>query len=306
MKKISLFTLFAVVAMNLPAFAEKTVSDSLVKDLSCSKLTVNEIYRRMSQQQFSSDFHIPITNWGVEARGGLYELGVCWSLSRAQRLFFYLNRWNSPSTVQGPQTLQVLNMLRGDSTYPMLLNQESYLRTDLGLLGNLMDGIRIHKGDANTHRNFRSEIEKYELERFHKLGKNLKYLIGSGSRSKKNNRETKNQLLGNLQMNKLTMLIVRANRMAQHVVLVKRFQRLSNGDINFIVYDSNHPSQDNILTFRESDSKFYSPGIVYGVVPTKDINDPLGVYVVDEKERDPIETTLIRYYSTLCSSLNKR
>jgi hypothetical protein len=306
MKKISLFTSLIILAINFPAFAEKTVSDSLVKDLSCKKVTANEIYRRMSQQQFSSEFHIPITNWGVEARGGLYELGVCWSLSRAQRLFFYLNRWNSPSYTQSPQTLQVLNMLRGDATYPMLLNQESTLRTDLGLLGNLMDGVSTRSGDKNTHRNFRSEIEKYEWERFHKLGKNLKYLIGSGARSKKNNRETKDQLIGNLQINKLTMIIIRANRMAQHVVLVKRFQRLENGDINFIVYDSNHPSQDNILTFRKADSGFYAPGIVYGVVPPKDLNDALGVYVVDEKERDPIEATLVRYYSSLCSSLNKQ
>ncbi len=306
MKKINLIITLILLTIEVPSLAAKTVSDSLVKDLSCDKVTANEIYRRMSQQQFSSEFHIPITNWGVEARGGLYELGVCWSLSRAQRLFFYLNRWNAPSYVQSPQTLQVLNMLRGDATYPMLLNQESTLRTDLGLLGNLMDGVNTRSGEKSIHRNFRSEIEKYEWERFHKLGKNLKYLIGSGTRSKKNNRETRDQLVGNLQINKLTMLIIRPNRMAQHVVLAKRYQRFNNGDINFIVYDSNHPAEDNILTYRAADSNFYAPGIVYGVVPAKDLNDPLGVYVVDENERDPIEATLVRYYSTLCSSLNKR
>jgi hypothetical protein len=196
-------------------------------------------------------------------------------------------------------------MLRGDATYPVMLNQENHPRTDLGMLGNLMDGVSTRSGDKNLHRNFRSEIEKYELERFHKLGKNLKYLIGSGTRSKKNNRETKDQLVGNLQINKLTMLIVRANRMAQHVVLAKRFERLQNGDINFYVYDSNHPTEDNVLTYSQTDSRFYSPGIVYGVVPAKDLNDPLGIYIVDEKERDPIETSLVRYYSSLCSSLNK-
>lgn len=305
MKKIKLLFLASLLLIELPALAQKTVSDSLVTDLACNKITANEIYRRMSRTQFSSDYHIPLTNWGVEARNGMYELGVCWSLSRAQRLFFYLNRWNSPSTVQGPPTLQVLNMLRGDAIYPMMLNQENHPRTDLGMLGNLMDGVSTVRGDKNLHRNFRSEIEKYELERFHKLGKNFKYLIGSGTRSKKNNRETKEQLVANLQINKLTLLIVRATRMAQHVVLAKRFERLANGNINFYVYDSNHPNEDNILTFNQADSRFYSPGIVYGVVPAKDLNDSLGVYIVDEKERDPVEATLIRYYRTLCSSLNK-
>ncbi|UYL09942.1 hypothetical protein B9G69_005050 [Bdellovibrio sp. SKB1291214] len=304
MKKFS-FLLTTALLIGSSSFAQRTVSDSLVSDLPCDKVTANEIYRRMSQNQFSSSYHIPLTNWGVEAKNGLYELGVCWSLSRAQRLLFYLNRWNETSTVRGPQTLQVLNMLRGDPTYPVILNSETYPRTDLGMLGNLMDGVSFERGGKNLHRNFRSEIEKYQLARFHKLGKNLKYLIGNGTRSKTNNRQTKDQLVGNLQINKLTMLIVRANRMAQHVVLAKRFERLSNGDINFYVYDSNHPGEDNVLTYNKADSRFYSPGIVYGVVPAKDLNDSLGVYIVDEQERDPVEKVLVRYYSSLCSSLNK-
>ncbi|WP_413558381.1 hypothetical protein [Bdellovibrio sp. HCB209] len=305
MKKFLVFSLILLALTHSTAQAQHKVSDSLVKDLPCNNITSNEIYRRMSPQQFSSQYHIPIANWGVEVRGGLYELGVCWGLSRAQRLFFYLNRWNSDPSIKGPDTVQILNMLREEGTYAMMLNQESYPRTDYGVLGNLMDGAAFKSGSKNTHRNFRSEIERYEIERFHKIGKNLKLIIGSGDRSKNANRTTRDQLIRNLQINKLTLIIVRAKRRAQHVLLVKHYQKLDNGDIRFSVYDSNYPQQDNFFTYRQSDSSFYAPNIIYGVVPSKDINDAVGVYIVDEKERDPIESTLVRYYSSLCRSLKK-
>ncbi|WP_413582422.1 hypothetical protein [Bdellovibrio sp. HCB288] len=298
MKKIFISSLIVATLASANTMAAQTITDSLVTDLPCNKVTMNEIYKRMSPRQFSSDFHLPTTNWEYDVKSGLYQLGVCWSLSRAQRLFFYLGRWNAPSEYSRPQTLQVLNMLRGNPTYPVMQNQEAYPRMDFGILATLIRGV----GD----RDFKSEIEKYETERFHKFAKNLKLIIGNGSRSKKNNLESRNLLVQNLQNNKFSLVVVRASRVAQHVVLAKRYTRESNGDVKFWVYDSNRPGHDALLTYRQADSRFYAPGIVTGIVPIKDTNDPVGVYIVDEKERDPVEATLVRHYSSLCSSLNRR
>ncbi|WP_413575612.1 hypothetical protein ACLVWU_14765 [Bdellovibrio sp. HCB290] len=294
---LTLFILLAALTSQ-SALASKSISDSLVTDLPCNKITASEIYKRMSPRQFSSDFHLPTTNWEYNVKSGLYQLGVCWSLSRAQRLFFYLGRWNAPSEYARPHTLQVLNMLRGSSVYPIMQNQESYPRQDFGILAALMRGV----GD----RDFKTEIEKYETDRFHKLAKNLKLIIGSGSRSKKNNQQSKGLLIQNLQLNKMSLIVIRASRVAQHVVLVKRYQREQNGDVKFWVYDSNRPGHDALLTYRQADSRYYAPGIVYGIVPEKDLHDPVGVYIVDEKERDPVEATLVRHYSSLCSSLSRK
>ncbi|WP_413585129.1 hypothetical protein [Bdellovibrio sp. HCB274] len=296
-KSIALLFIVATLTSN-SVQAAKTVTDSLVTDLPCNKVTASEIYKRMSPRQFSSDFHLPNVNWSYDVKGGLYELGVCWSLSRAQRLFFYLGRWNAPAEFSRPQTLQVLNMLRGSSIYPIMQNQEAYPRQDFGILAELMRGVGA--------RDFKTEIEKYETERFHKFAKNLKLIIGNGSRSKKNNQESKSLLVQNLQTNKLSLIVIRASRVAQHVVLVKRYQREQNGDIKFWVYDSNRPGQDALLTYRQADSRYYAPGIIYGIVPQKDLHDPVGVYIVDEKERDPVESTLVRHYSSLCSSLSRK
>src|SRR4051794_22061346 len=69
------------------AFA-KTLTDHRVKSLSCQNVTADSVARAMKPEVFSSSNHLPYENWSFQ--WGLYELGDCWSLSRFQRLYFYL------------------------------------------------------------------------------------------------------------------------------------------------------------------------------------------------------------------------
>ncbi|MBO9666901.1 MAG: hypothetical protein J7501_08820 [Bdellovibrio sp.] len=314
MKKTALIVLSLLVTPL--AFAEKVVSDSLVKNLPCSQVSAKEIYRRIDNSQFSSFYHQAVVNWPFNV--GVYDIAACWSLSRSQRLFFYLARWNTPMPSQPGLTQELLNMIRGSIPFsspgssrvsemplkPLKVfnNEDDHLESHHGLMSTLMDGIDQYlPANHLVNRNFRSEIEFYQTQRFHKFSKNLKYVIGTGARSDRRNRQTKDTLVKNLRQNLLTMIILRPTRIAQHVVLVKRFEQLSNGDIDFWVYDSNQPTRDQRLTYRANADDFFAPEIIWGFVSPKKVNEAVGIYIVDEEDRAPIEQALLTHYRNLCA-----
>lgn len=74
------------------------------------------------------------------------------------------------------------------------------------------------------------------------------------------NLSSRNQLIRNLEENKLTLLLLRPKRVSQHVVLAKRFMVLPEGDIEFQVYDSNAPGQDRSVTYKKSHRPVLCPG----------------------------------------------
>lgn len=315
MKKV-LLTLATILSAN--TVWAKTVTDSLVKNLPCDQITVSEIYRKIDTSQFSSQYHLPITNWNYDS--GLYNLGNCWSLTHAQRLFFYLNRWNSLVAAKPADTkLQgLLNFLRGAKPYtqneekwildgPLGRLQvfgaaESHFDKKSGLFAGLMTGVsQLFPNHKTEKRNFKSEIEHYQKNRFTKFLKNIKYVIGTGARSEQKNRETRDALIQNLEGNRLPMMILRTIRTTQHAVLAKHYEVLSNGDISFTVYDSNQPDKDQTITYKQADQNFYAPEVAKEFTDKKYGNDPLGVYIVDQDDFDPIDRALVEHYTALCN-----
>lgn len=313
MKKICLFLTAILIA--LPSFA-KTVSDSLVKNLPCDKISASNIYQRIDSSQFSADFHQSVVNWPFDA--GLYDLAACWSLSRTQRLFFYLSRWgtNAERVPSEAKTKYLLDLIRGSIPYagpndagiydwPLDRLQvfgaaESHPDSGFGLVKQINIGIDQHfENDKSLKRNFRSEIEHYQEYRFKKFMKNLRYVIGTGARSEKRNRQTRDTLLRNLESNRLTLVIIRPTRLTQHVVLAKRFEILSNGDIDFYIYDSNQPLKDTRLTYKKSQDDFFAPEVLK-TLSEKHARETVGIYIVDDEEHTLIEKALIAHYTALC------
>ena len=234
-------------------------------------------------------------------------------------MFFYLNRWNSLVAAKPNDTkIQgLLNFIRGSTPYtqgeekwildaPLTRLQvfgsaESNFDKKSGLMAGLNTGIKqLFPNNRTEKRNFKSEIEHYQKERFAKF-KNVKYIIGTGSRSENSNRDTKDALIRSLEANRLPMIVLRAIRKTQHVVLAKHFEVLSNGDIEFTLYDSNLPDKDQTLTYKQADQNFYAPVVTAEFTYTKYAKDPLGVYIVDQDDFDPIDKALVEHYTALCN-----
>lgn len=71
----------------------------------------------------------------------------------------------------------------------------------------------------SLYRSWKGDIEHYQKERFHEFAKNLKLVIGDDARSAKKNRNTRDQILTNLETHRMTLLVLRPTRMSQHVVI---------------------------------------------------------------------------------------
>lgn len=318
MKKINKFIVILWLVLGSSAQSStltKTISDSLVENLSCGKLQADEILRRILPESLTAQYHNLSVNWPFSA--GLYDLAACWSLSRSQRLFFYLARWNEGVDANSQQTTEIMDMVRGSRPYAgsgdrslrelplpgfsVFPIRDSQWRATTPLWARLQYGYSQKLGNGKSlYRAWRNEIEHYQKARFHEFSKNLKLIIGNDARSAKKNRETRAQLLRNLESHRLTLLVLRPTRMSQHVVVAKSFKINSNGSIDITVYDSNQPLRDQTVTFRAQDSQFYAPQIVRGLPRVKNAQDPVGVFIVDEYDRSVVENSLVRYYKKKC------
>lgn len=318
-KKVTPFIVLTLFSVLIPqaGMTASPLHDSLVEDLHCQNLSPEEIRRKIRPDAFSQAYHQPVRNWSFSV--GLYDLAACWSLARSQRLFFYLTRWGetSPSSDPNKTTFEVLEMIRGTSPYAHIddpsisefpLKEYTVVsRPDNTWLPTTPLWLSLQQGfkqtfpnDKTLLRTFRSEIEFYQNRRFHDFLKNIRYVVGDGSRSPEKNRLTRNQIIKNLEDNKLPLLLLRPKRVSQHVVLAKSFATKANGDIEFSVYDSNSPAQNQIITFSGSDQEFYAPAVVRGLPRVEDPQAPLGVYVVDDSEFKILDKTLLNYYQRKC------
>jgi hypothetical protein len=71
-----------------------SVSDSLVKNLSCKTLTLQNVFSSLQEDAFSLDKQLPLHNWSKD------YLGQCWGLALTQRRLFYLARFNKSSVMK--------------------------------------------------------------------------------------------------------------------------------------------------------------------------------------------------------------
>lgn len=291
---------------------DRLISDSLVKNLSCRKLSVDSIYAAIRKDAFDQSRNLPIKNWYYDDIG---TLGVCWSLSRTQRMISYMARYNVPSIkpIQGRVPL-ILDMIRGSSLVQKRQEQalskyqvfevEEPSFQNKAIHFNLWDGIFFgylqYFGSKSEFlsRKFQYEIEAYQSKRFFDF-ENIGMIWSGGARSKEENIETLKTLIKNLDGKRLTLLALRLSRTEQHVVMAKSYFRYSDGLYEINVYDSNFPGLDTVVYFSSQTGEFVAPVVVARMVA--DMPDrPLGVFIVDEDDRKDYEIAMLEYYRSLC------
>ncbi|WP_413942895.1 hypothetical protein [Bdellovibrio sp. HCB-162] len=310
--------------------SNKVINDSLVQNLSCRTLNVDNIYRAIRADAFAESRNMPVRNWPF--RSGLATIAGCWALSSTQRMVSYMARYNTPDNRRMDQRVpRILDMVRrskleakiggNNHDYPNNNSQQQpFISRDLsfytvfpvpegslyesskdyqnGLWNGLMRGYEQEFNGQRVSRNFKDEIEANQASHFFRAS-NITLAMGSGARAGGTNVITAQQLMKNLDGKRLTLINLRAGRTAQHVVMVKSYQKLSARTIAFTVYDSNNPSQDATVYFSTNAQQFYAPDIV-GRFVLENETRALGVYIVDEGERTQLEAAMLAHYKVLC------
>lgn len=331
MKKIFISTFVSICVFSNLAPA-RTITDSLVDNLSCNDLSIKNIYSRIRPDAFSSNYHMPIKNWGF--RSGAFDIAACWGMSSTQRKFFYLLRLNEN---QAPRVdvKKALDIVRGTdmdyflafsagkkeiknedletleraltrySVIPLAertIAEEFGRNSSSGFLDQLMTGVNYYSGRQKVFRNLKSEIERSQELHFFRA-RNIGMGAGSGPLSPSENRTTLNQLKANIAAKRLSLINLRLASTTQHIVIPKSYTEDAKGNVWLKAYDSNQPEKDQLIYFAKETGHFYSPQIMGSFVGDHagtDYSHPLGVFIVDEEERGYIETTLVSYYQNAC------
>lgn len=327
MKKIFV-SIFLGLTLITNIVSAKTVTDSLVANLSCDNLNVSSILLRVRPTAFSAANHLPIKNWSFSS-GGI-GLAACWGMASTQRKFFYLLRLSDPkaTTVDIKNALDIVRgttvgytFLNNDSNtetqrlYEQKLKEYSVIplaerniteewsrNTGLSFLDKMLKGITYQNGNQEIFRGLRTEVERSQELHFFRP-RNIGMGTGSGPRLPKDNLETLNRLLFNMSSNRLTLINLRLQTTVQHIVIPKTYTKDDKGNVWIRAYDSNQPEKDQLIYYSKDTGHFYSPQIMgsfIGDYTGTDYTHPLGVYVVDEEERGYIENTLLKYYTAVC------
>lgn len=294
----------------------KVISDSLVNNLSCNKLNVDNIYLAIRPDAFKEERNMPIRNWAFWS--GPAPIAGCWALSSTQRMFSYMARYNETSQKRvEDQVPSVLDMVRGgvlEKTYSNSSNNaRPYMVKDLknysiiptnadslresSLWSLLSFGFDTRFNSQTVRRDFKSEIEANQANHFFRF-KNIGMGLGSGLRSAAKNHETITQLMKNLNGKRLTLLNLRAGRTAQHVVMAKSYQNLGKL-IAITVYDSNQPDKDQTVYYHTGTGYFYSPDVMRFFTETE--GQHVAAFIVDEAERLKFEQGMLAYYANVCN-----
>lgn len=312
-----LFTAEKVYAVSA---SERTINDSLVQNLSCRNLSVESIYRSIRDDAFEAQRNIPMKNWPF--RRGATVIAGCWGLSSTQRMISYLARYNTSSNEKmSARVADVLDMVRREKfevdfnvpgtsgriksvapSYKVFAVEEpnlkeGYFKSLTSLWSSLMLGYMQNLNGTKRLRNFREDIQANQAEHFFRVS-NLKMGMGGGARPAETNRLTASWLRRNLDGKRLTLLNLRAARATQHIVMAKSYKLNSNGLMEITVYDSNNPYTDALLYFDSRAGVFYSPQVMGPFLV--DDNKGLGVFIVSEEEREPLEAAMLAHYRTLC------
>jgi hypothetical protein len=322
-----LLTIIIILGNNNLAKASNFISDSLVENLNCDALSSTNIYASIRPEAFSSTKHIPIHNWSFN--NGPYALGVCWSLSHSQRLFFYLSQLGEENPAD---SIAILNLMRG--TVPTKGShtniRESKLKhfytfkinsfsTESGLFADLVNGIwdpligilpspmsinteelysqRIENG--KLFRNISSEVERYQTWRFHQFD-NSKMATDKVPRPRNINQDLAKKLTSDIDKRQLPLVNIKPNLISQHIVLIKAYER-NNESIKFFVYDSNIPKTDNYFIYDLKSQEFKAPEVIRRFPGISNPDQDVSVYLVDEDDHAKIANALLNYYTKQCN-----
>lgn len=306
----------------------KTITDSFVNKLSCQNLTVDSIYNSLQPTAYHTYYHLPIQNWGFNSGGP--ELGVCWGLSSAQRRMFMLARFEEKEELSRIDIRnKTLDILRGFDYSPQQTanGRERMLSTPIrqwdvvkysdnsmmrswaredkepnGLFPLINRGYSENIGGKQVWKTYKLDVERGQQQRFFR-GSNLGMVVGSNdARSPIDNMLTMSTLEKNLKGHRLTLMNLRWGTFDQHVVVAKNM--LENDRYNIIfVYDSNQPLTEGVIYFDKKTKTFHAPGVRV-VLPKHVAGDEkkeMGVFLVDEEERAPLEEAMLRHYRAECN-----
>ncbi len=287
-------------------FASRAISDETVNNLSCSNLNKESLLASLNKDEvFSTLRHLPIANWSFST--GLYTLANCWSLSHGQRILFYLGKKEIPSTEKTTST--TLNMIRRWLPDGKIEKKFSMTAWAPNVFNDLMIGYeqQDNQPDSNQEffkRNLKEDTEAYQTYRFHQLLKNIEYISKPRERTRNANRKSYVQLMENLNSNRLTETLIRPALKMQHVVLAKRAIIRPTGETDFFVYDSNFPNIENTFYYDPKTEQFYAPEIV-GPLKVKNPEKAIGLFLVDEEDREKMLETMVKHYEEICQNSNE-
>ncbi len=228
-------------------------------------------------------------------------------MSHFARQVFYLGR--NSEVISQNQKAQILNSARGSAPKETLSGVRFERSLALSLIPQNSNDLAslyqekfvqtLPSGQKIT-RNLKSDLEAYQSYRFH-LPENAGLIGGDRERPRADNVNTIEKLKANLPANKLTLLVLRAARNMQHVIVAKSILLLPNGSFEVLVYDSNSPFQNQILSFDQESKQFYAPEILR-LFRAPNPQSPVGVFIVDEGDRDRQLKFLAHHYQTLCGT----
>lgn len=304
------YKMITLVALTLPAtlFA-KTINDDLVENLSCQNLSTQTIYQNIKADSFSAEKHTKKENWGT----GI--IANCWSLSRAQRLHFYLSRTTLlDETTATRSSEEILNMIRGSIpdqiNQPLVGNKEIEYKLKKLSVYEFTASMDMEDIQASSQmsigvimdRNFVNDIETYQARRFNNPSNLGKYVLSASPTSAENEKLLK-LITSNLDEKKLTLVNMRAFKNVQHVVVAKSYIKDELGNYQIDVYDSNYPLIAQKLIYLSAKKIFISPDTMgnYFLSRGYKADSPLAIFIVDEEDRELIEKALLSYYQKVCA-----
>ncbi len=281
--------------------SNREISDSLVLQLNCRSLSVDAIYKAIREDAFHESRNMPIFNWS--SMHGLFPLQQCWALSSSQRMFSYLARYNESNTrTDEDRKVLVLNLIRGSAKAQVFEVEGSSIDQSSGFWWHLREGYKKKTSFFTTDtQNFRKNIEASQSSHFFR-SENVSMGAGSGPTSPRENKVTAQTLLKNLEGKRLTLVNLRLGRTSQHIVMLKSFLRQANGQIVFMAYDSNQPKKDQELLYDTRTGIFTAPEISRSILGEGTPSNPLGVFIVDEDERKPLEAAMLAHYKKACQN----
>jgi hypothetical protein len=273
----------------------KTISDSLVKDLKCSTLTRDTVLSSLQPDAFAASREIPIRNWPDELM-----IGHCWALSHAQRILYYLGRFQntgSPGIVPFTSSSKdILDQFQGTLTVksPAADDESSESPPPYEVFAAPDPSYYYDSSISQA-------LEHYQIHRFANP-LNVSFLAAGRDRDPDTNADTFATIQDDLAKGRAPLIVLRQSRMSQHVVMVKRVEPMTPDEEKFdyriTVYDSNFPGSENVIRYSSARHEFAAPEIfaIFG----DDTTNPIGVFIVDEGDMDGIQDTLLTYYTNRC------
>ncbi len=277
-----------------PAFtAPQVISDSLVKNLDCSTLTLESVLLKVQPDAFSWTRHLPVVN-GKDTETQLWPFGSCWAQSVAQRRFFYFTRFG----VSGSQSFEDLSfmdwstILDGSST-DWSVREVRETRAP-------SDSLRKRRrGWATFDQETRDILAVTQIENFFSL-KNLKYVFTSNE-IKQENEAKFQKIRRDLSQGRVPMVIRRVGPGDLHVMLVTQIIPVvgTADEYIFETYDPNSPqaAEGGIETLTYKNGKFIAKKFTR--VASEKVRD-VDVFLTGEDEMDQIQKALYQYYRNLC------